>query len=160
MLCGCDLCLCEKGGDLVGPTKKGKGSKIMAICDGQSLPVSLSVHSATPHEVTLVEEVLEACFTEDLPERMIGDRAFDSDDLDIRLAERGIQMIAPHRKNRVKVPTQDGRVLRRYKRRWKIERFFAWLQSFRRIRTRDEVYACNYEGMVHLGCIVILLRCF
>ena len=39
-------------------------------------------------------------------------------------------MIAPHRKNRKKGKTQDGRKLRRYKRRWKIERLFAWLQNF------------------------------
>ena len=42
-------------------------------------------------------------------------------------------MIAPHRKNRKKKKTQDGRKLRRYKRRWKIERLFAWLQNFRRL---------------------------
>ena len=131
----------------------------MAICDGAGLPVSISVHSATPHEVTLVEEVLDACFTGELPERLIGDKAFDSDDLDAELAKRGVEMIAPHRKNRKpENKTQDGRKLRRYKRRWKIERLFAWLQTFRRIRTRDEWHDTNYEGMVQLGCIVLLLR--
>lgn len=158
MLRGRHLCAREKGGAAVGPTKKGKGTKVMAICDSAGLPVSVSVHSASPHEVTLVEDVLEACFTQELPERLIGDRAYDSDDLDAELAERGIEMIAPHRKNRKKVQTQDGRKLRRYKRRWKIERLFAWLQTFRRIRTRDEWYDNNYEGMVQLGCIVLLLR--
>ncbi len=67
-------------------------------------------------------------------------------------------MIAPHRKNRKKPKTQDGRKLRRYKRRWKIERLFAWLQNFRRLVVRYERQAENYLGFVHLGCIVILLR--
>jgi transposase len=131
----------------------------MAICDGQGIPVSISLHSASPHEITLVEDVLEACLTQELPERLIGDRTYDSDALDATLKERGITRIAPHRKNRKpENKTQDGRQLRRYKRRWKIERLFAWLQNVRRIRTRDERYVHNYEGIVQLGCIVLLMR--
>jgi transposase len=67
-------------------------------------------------------------------------------------------MIAPHRSNRVKPKTQDGRPLRRYKRRWKIERLIAWLQNFRRLIVRYEYYAENYLGFVQVGCMVILLR--
>lgn len=69
-------------------------------------------------------------------------------------------MIAPHQRNRQKPKTQDGRILRRYKRRWKVERFFAWLQNFRRVATRFDYKAENYLGFVHLGCIVILLRAY
>lgn len=90
---------------------------------------------------------------------MIGDKAYDSDALDEQLEEFGIEMIAPHKANRVKAPTQDGRPLRRYRRRWKVERLMAWLQNFRRIATRFEYHAENYLGFVHLGCIKILLRC-
>ena len=67
-------------------------------------------------------------------------------------------MIAPHRRNRTKPKTQDGRKLRRYKRRWKIERLFAWLGNLRRLVVRYERRAENYLGLVLLGCIVILLR--
>src|SRR3989442_8420429 len=52
------------------------------------------------------------------PENLIGDRAYDSDKLDDELREDGIEMIAPHRSNRKKRKTQDGRRLRRYERRW------------------------------------------
>jgi transposase len=31
---------------------------------------------------------------------------------------------------------QDGRALRRYRQRWKIERTFAWLSNFRRLVVR------------------------
>ena len=58
------------------------------------------------------------------------------------------------------IPTQDGRPLRRYRRRWKVERLFAWLQNYRRILTRFEYHPANYLGFVHLGCILILLRCY
>ena len=91
---------------------------------------------------------------------MIGDKAYDSDPLDQQLKAQGIEMIAPHKQNRKKAKTQDGRALRRYKRRWKVERFFAWLQNFRRVATRFDYKAENYLGFVHLGCIVILLRVY
>jgi len=74
------------------------------------------------------------------------------------LAERGIEMIAPHRGNRRQRRTQDGRKLRRYKRRWKIERLFAWLSNFRRLVVRYERHRVNYLGFVQLACILLLLR--
>jgi transposase len=91
---------------------------------------------------------------------LIGDRAYDSDPLDQRLAQDGIEMIAPHRRNRTRPKTQDGRPLRRYKRRWKVERFFAWLQNCRRVLVRHEWYAENFLGFVHLACIRLFLRTY
>ncbi len=75
---------------------------------------------------------------DELPEKLIGDKAYDSDPLDERLAQMGVEMIAPHKTNRVKPKTQDGRKLRRYKRRWKVERFFAWVFNYRRCVVRYE----------------------
>jgi transposase len=142
---------------MVGKTKRGKGTKIMAMVDGNGLPVGVRIESASPHEVTLLEPTLASVVTDGDPERIIGDKAYDSDALDARLlAERGIQLIAPNRRNRKK--SQDGRPLRRYRRRWKVERLFAWLQNFRRLVTRWEYHADNFLGFVQLGCIVILLR--
>ena len=133
----------------------------MAIADASGLPVAAHVESASPHEVTLVEATVERSFVVETPDRLIGDKAYDSDGLDNYLKEhRGIEMIAPHREKRKKPRTQDGRKLRRYKRRWKIERLFAWLQNFRRIVVRYEYHAENFLGMVQLGCTIILLRYF
>ena len=109
----------------------------------------------------LVAATLARRFIAPAPERLIGDKAYDSDDLDRQLESQwGMEMIAPHRSNRIKPKTQDGRPLRRYKRRWKIERLFAWLYNFRRLVVRYEYHAANFLGMVHLGCAVILLRQF
>jgi IS5 family transposase len=72
------------------------------------------------------------------PEKLVGDKAYDSDILDAELAKDGIEMIAPHRENRRKDKTQDERKLRRYGRRWLVERFFAWLGWQRRLLTRWE----------------------
>ena len=131
----------------------------MAIADGAGLPIAIGIESASPHEVTLVHRTLGECFLQDLPTRLIGDRAYDSNGLDDELAERGIEMIAPHLSSRAR-KTQDGRPLRRYRRRWKVERLFAWLQNYRRLVTRYERHARNFLGFVQLGCICILLRQF
>jgi transposase len=130
----------------------------MAIADRSGLPIGVSISSASPHEVTLVEPTLDTVVTRADPTRLIGDAAYDSDPLDRRLAsERGVELIAPHRRNRRR-PRQDARPLRRSCRRWKIERLFAWLQNFRRIVTRYEYHAANYLGFIQLGCVIILLR--
>jgi transposase len=126
------VCASQKGGTAVGKTKRGKGSKIMAIADCSGLPIAIHVSSASPHESQLVEPTLDARFVADEPKRLIGDKAYDSDSLDAALAKRGIEMIAPHRSNRTAPKTQDGRSLRRYKRRWKVERLNSWLLSYRR----------------------------
>jgi len=148
----------KKGGLAVGPTKRGKGTKIVAITDDHGLPLAVSVESASPHESQLVEGVLGQSFLDTLPARLIGDKAYDSDRLDRDLAERyGIEMIAPHRGQR-RQPTQDGRPLRRYRRRWRVERLFAWLHHFRRLVIRWEYHVENFFGMVRLGCMQILFR--
>ena len=60
----------------------------------------------------LVEPTLEERIVPDVPERLIGDKAYDSDRLDQALRQNcGTEMIAPHRAKRSQ--TQDGRQLRR-----------------------------------------------
>ena len=144
----------------MGKTKRGKGTKIMAITDAGGVVLSVSVQSASPHEVTLVEKTLEERFVDELPAKLIGDRAYDSDPLDERLEEMGIEMIAPHKNNRVKPKTQDGRKLRRYKRRWKVERFFAWLYNYRRCTVRYEYKENNFKAVVLLACMMIFLKSY
>lgn len=130
----------------------------MAVVDGRGLPLGITIDSASPAEVRIAEDPIRDIPGRKLPERIIGDKAYDSDSLDARLWSRyGIELIAPHRSNR-KVKTQDGRPLRRYRRRWKIERFFAWLGNFRRLPVRYERHSSNYLAFLQLACIVILLR--
>src|ERR1700693_714878 len=72
----------EQGGSSVGPTKRGKGSKIMAIADRHGLPLAVHVVSASPNEATLVEPTLQRRFLRETPQRLMGDKAYDSDPLD------------------------------------------------------------------------------
>jgi len=94
------------------PTKRWKGCKIMAICDGHGLPLAVHLASASPGEVTLVEATLDDRFLADFPDRLIGDKAYDSDPLDtVLMTKWGIELIARHRSNRRRPATQDGRPL-------------------------------------------------
>jgi transposase len=130
----------------------------MVICEDSSLPVAIHIASASPHEITLAETTINARFTKHIPHLLIGDRAYDSDPHDAKLRKRRVQLIAPHRGNRKRIRTQDGRPLRRYRRRWKIERLNAWLQNNRRLVTRYERSPDNFLGFIQLACMKILLK--
>ena len=148
-----------KGGGIdVGLTKAGKGVKVMAIVDRCGLPLSIGTHSAQRHEARLVQLSLDLVFLDDLPENLVGDKAYDSDPLDAEVKKRGVEMIAPHRRNRTRPKTQAGRRLRRYKRRWIVERFFAWIQWNRRVLIRWEYHAENFLGFVQLAALCLLLK--
>lgn len=94
----------------------------------------------------------------DTIERLIADKAYDSDRLRLTMGRREIDLIVPHRRNRKRPKIQDGRKLRRYKRRWKIERLIAWLGNWRRLLMRWERRIDIYQGFLHLVCAIITLR--
>jgi transposase len=150
----------KKRGACVGKTKRGKGTKLMVLADGRGLPLGAAIHSASPAEVNLIEPLLEKRLLRRLPRRLIYDKAADCDALRLRLAKRGIDLISPHRRGRVRPKLQDGRKLRRYKRRWTIERSIAWLQNFRRLVTRYEHHAHLFHGFLQLACLYTTLRQF
>jgi transposase len=130
----------------------------MAIGDAHGLPVAIHAEAASPAEVNLLEATLDKRFIDELPCRLIADRGYDSDRLRESLLEKDIVLIAPHRAGRKRPSFNDGRSLRRFRKRWKIERLFAWLHNFRRVVTRWEFHATNYLGFLHLACALILLR--
>ena len=118
----------------------------MVVVDGQGVPLGSQLTSASPAEVKLAEATLNTIAVprggrgrpQKRPLRVIADRAYDSDKLDEELRSEGVEMISPHRSNRKKRKTQDGRRLRRYDRRWIVERFFA------STKTRDS--GCSASG--------------
>lgn len=145
------------GGDGIGCTRAGKGVKIMVLVDARGLPVAIDTAPASQHECKLVQRLFDFVLTREAPTRVIGDKAYDSDALDADLEQRGVEMIAPHRSNR-KHLTQDGRPLRRYKRRWTVERSIGWLQNFRRLCIRWEKSTLMFQGFLHFSCTLLLVR--
>jgi transposase len=160
VLCRWNVFLGKKRGEKVGKTKRGKGTKIMVLTDAEGLPLGADTASASPHEVKLIEPLLEKRVLRKKPRRLIYDEAADSDPLRKRLKRRGIELVCRHRRNRVKPPTQDGRKLRRFRRRWKVERSISWLQNFRRLITRFEYHAHLFHGFVQLACLIVVLGRF
>jgi transposase len=132
----------------------------MVLVDGSGLPLGVDIDSASPAEVTLIEPLIDQAVTPEVPGRLIYDRAADSDPLRERLAARDIELVCPHRRGRVRPATQDGRPLRRYRKRWIVERTIAWLQSFKRLVTRYEFYSFLYHSFAKLACLMIVLRRF
>jgi transposase len=146
----------KSGGDGIGCTRAGKGVKIMIMVDAKGLPVAAYSTTASAHESHLVQRLFDFMVPGQVPERLIGDKAYDDDNLDDQMAEMGVEMIAPNRSNRSQ--TQDGRPLRRYKKRWTVERTIAWLQHFRRLCIRWEKSAMLFQGMLHLACCLLLMK--
>ena len=128
--------------------------------DAQGLPWGVDTTGANHHEVKLIEPLLAKRLLRRKPKRLIYDGAADSDPLWNRLRKRGIDLISPHRASRVRPPVQDGRKLRRYRRRWKVERSISWFQDFRRLLVRHERLAQIFHGFVELAALVITLRWF
>jgi transposase len=137
------------------------------LVERQGIPLGGTVAPSTPAEVKLVDAALATVRVPPLvtpgrprrtPPRLIADRGYDSDELRQRLGARGIQLIAPHRSNRRRPRTADGRALRRYRRRWIVERSTAWFDGFRRLVVRWERHLAIYRAFFHLACAMIVLR--
>jgi len=137
------------------------------VVDGQGLPLGKQLYAASPNEVQLAIETLASIRVTrghsggrpaQKPQRGIADCAFDSDPLRERLAIREIELIAPHLRDRSKPRPQDGRVLRRHQRGWKVERSFAWLGNFRRTVVRYDRPITIYEAFFHIACFMIVSR--
>ena len=133
----------------------------MLLTDGKGIPLTFTIHSVSPHEVKLAETTLNS-----LPkalrmfvQRIVADRAYDSDPLRNRLKEQKIQLIAPERCNK-RMKRNDGRVLRRYKKRWRVERCFSWLHNLRHLVVRWDRNPLVCAAFVRIACITIILRHF
>ena len=138
----------------------------MVVVDGQGVPLGSKLESASPGEVTLVEPTLAGICVprggrgrpRTRPLRVVADKAYDSDGLRWRLLERGILLLSPHRRGRKKPSLNDGREMRRYRKRYKIERTFAWLGNYRRLLVRYDHEIKMYEAFFHVACLIITLR--
>ena len=138
----------------------------MVVVDGQGIPLGNYLDSASPGEVTLLEKTIDNIAVprkgrgrpRKNPRRVIADKAYDSDPHRKRLAQRGIELICPYRSNNKEQKYYDGRKLRRYKHRWKVERTFAWLGNNRRLVVRWDYDIMVYDAFFHIACLLITLR--
>ena len=99
------------------------------MIDGNGLPLSSLITAASTGETYIVETLVDTSVDGRQPDRLIYDKAADVNWLRKALQRRDIELICPHRKGRQSKPLQDGRSLRRYLRRWKVERTISWLRN-------------------------------
>ena len=135
--------------------------KVELVVDRTGIPLGVATDAASVPETVLVVPAVDDIPTAvlapaDTP--LVADRAYDSDPLREELAARGFRLVAPHRRNRRRPRTNDGRRLRRYKRRWVVERTFAWLHSYRRVITRYDRKVHMHDGFTRLACAFIALN--
>lgn len=78
---------------------------------------------------------------------MLGDRAYDAEHIRRGLRARHILPLLAMRN------TEHGSGLGRW--RWVVERTFAWLSQFRRLRVRYERRSDMHVAFLTLGCIMI-----
>lgn len=137
----------------------------MVLADGKGTPLGVPVEAASPAEVKLLPETLDNARIAKRkggkrrrPQRLIADRGYDSNQARALLVKRDIEPIIPRRRNNRVATHQDGRKLRRYKRRWIIERTNSWLQNFRRLVVRYERKVKNFEALIHMACALITLN--
>ena len=133
----------------------------MLLVDANGIPLSIDIEAANINEVQLIERLIERRVLKmTVPQRLVYDKAADSNPLRSRLEKQGIDLISPNRKGRKHGPMQDKRKLRRYKRRWIVERTISWIHNFRRTVVRYEYHADLFRAFVQLAIIVTLLNRF
>jgi transposase len=131
--------------------------KLEVVIDAGGLPLGVALAAANVCE----QQLLMPALNEVPPGTpVIADKGHDSDPLRDDLEAEGFVPVIPHRKNRVKPSRNDGRRLRRYRRRWKVERTNAWLHCYRGLAVRWSHYLFMYAGLVYLSFIHMALQRF
>lgn len=88
---------------------------------------------------------------------ILGDRAYDTDNIVNYIMEREAYAVIPSRKSR-KVKRKYYEEI--YKNRNKIERFFNRLKNFRRIATRYDKLVLSFISFIQLAAILIMIPKF
>src|SRR5215469_2007565 len=155
----------KKGGEHVGLTRKGKGTKWMLVVEGNGLPLGFHLDSANRAEVRLAQQTLDTIKVarphgrpKQRPEKLVADRGYDSRAFRHALRRRGIQMCIPPKRRPKNWKAKRGCpvVARKddYRLRYTVERSFAWLGNIRRLLIRWErlfsVYRSGFAFVVML----------
>jgi IS5 family transposase len=135
--------------------------KLEVVTDKSGLPLGMAIAAANVCEQELLVPALNdvpVAIPDGTP--VIADKGHDSDPLRDELEANGLEPVIPHRKNRVRPSRNDGRRMRRYRRRWRVERTNAWLHCYRGLAVRWSYYSYLYAGLVYLAFIHMALQRF
>jgi transposase len=129
----------------VGRSRGGRNTKIHALGDAKGRLIAILLTGGEAHDCPVAERLIDRV---EPAERMLGDKAYDSNELRDELEQRGTKPVIPNRSNRNRPFSFSKRL---YKLRWRIESAFNRLKDFRRIATRYDKLARNYLASVCLA---------
>jgi len=150
------------GGAKVGPNptdRRKAGSKHHVITDGNGIPLAVILTGANAHDVTQLLPLVEAIppirgkpgRPRRKPALLVADRGYDSEPHRNKLRAMGIAPLIAKRN------TKHGSGLGIF--RWVVERTFAWLRQFRRLKIRYERRADIHEAFLSIACVMICWNC-
>jgi len=146
-----------------------KGTKIHVAVSKEGIPLSIGISAGNEHDglyfIDLVDRIAlkgKKGRPRTKPDEINADPAYDSDEIRDYLRKRGIKSNIPVNRRNRKFPKR-GRLTRLdkdsyMKNRSTVERFNAWIESFKRILVRFERLAVCFMGIVNLACIRMVLR--
>jgi transposase len=176
----------EKGGtqpvagEALGRSRGGLTTKIHLAGEGKGRPLAVVLSEGQRHDSTQLEPVLDRINVprqspegrskrgrpRKRPKRLLLDKGYAYPKCRRALRKRGIPSMIPERKDqrkqRLKKGSRGGRPCRfsreEYRQRSWIERLINRLKQWRRIATRYEKRAQNYQAFVLFGCILLWLE--
>src|SRR4051794_9646011 len=135
----------------IGRSKGGLTTKIVALTDALGNLVRFVLLPGQRFDTVGVPPLLEGLAFDAL----IGDTAFDSNDIVADLNERGAKGVIAQHPRRTTPLDIDGEM---YKWRHLIENFFCKLKEFKRIALRADKTDQSFAAMIHLAAAVINSR--
>lgn len=159
----------KKGGEKVGLTRKGKGTKWIPVVDGNGLLLGFHLDGADCAEVRLAQQTLDTIRVtcargrpKRRPAKLVTDRGYDSRDSRHLLRRHGIRMCIPTKRRPTTWRAKRGRPVvawkEDYRQRYKVERSFAWLGDFRRLLIRWEHLFSVYRSGFAFAVMMLSVR--
>lgn len=147
-------------GDHVGPSPVNRGhlgSKHHLIVEAHGIPLVVTLTGGNRHDVTQLMPLVEAIppircrrgRPQRRPRELFADHGYDFDKYRRLLRARGI---TPRIARRGVARSRLGKI------RWVVERGFAWLHAFKRLRSRYDRCADIHLGLLQLACTLICHR--
>jgi transposase len=132
----------------LGRSRGGVSTKIHVAVDGLGQPTKIFLSPGQDHDVTKGPELIQGSQAE----KMIADKAYDSDRLIAQIEAQGATPVIPPRQNRTEPRDYDRE---EYKKRNVVERFINVLKQCRRVATRYDKTARNFLGFVLFASTLI-----
>jgi transposase len=134
------------------------GSKHHLLVDAAGVPLAVALTSGNRSDVTQLLPLVDGITPlagkvgrpRQQPDRIVADRGYDHDTYRRELWRRGVKPIIAHR------GTEHGSGLGRW--RWVVERTFAWMRNYRRLRIRWEHDPVVHMAFLPLACALICRR--